>query len=297
MGEISNQNATHRIQNSFLKTNLRHYDFYHHSSSNKRGVAMLVKKNMGLEPVDTYKDQNENILLIKFQKDGVGIVLGSVYGPNTTDRIFYNNLSNFLEITNGCPVILAGDWNTTWDNSPPENNIDIANMVRSPNAANGALLRNLATHFNLTDPYRVMYPNVVNFSYSPFGVQRKNRSRIDFFVVSTSLINSMRDTGIFNAPISSMFDHKPIFLSFKNSGKNSSDKSNNKKRITNWFLDDNLIHMTVTLSTLQIFSKSIDENFHGETIVRLNRGINLLCSKMLSVLELREKTPLTQKIT
>jgi exonuclease III len=126
---------------------------------------------------------------------------------------------------------LAGDWNTTWDNSPPENNIDIANMVRSPNAANGALLRNLATNFNLTDPYRVMHPNVINFSYSPFGVQRKNRSRIDFFVVSTSLINNMRDTGIFNAPISSMFDHKPIFLSFKsaNSGSDSSDKLKSKK--------------------------------------------------------------------
>jgi hypothetical protein len=94
-----------------------------------------------------------------------------------------------------------------------------------------------------------------------------------------------------------MFDHKPIFLSFRsaNSGSDFSDKLKSKKRITNWFLDDNLIHMSVTLSTLQMYSKSIDENLHGETIVRLNRGINYLCSKMLSLLELRGKNSLNSE--
>jgi exonuclease III len=169
-----------------------------------------------------------------------------------------------LETLRGCPVILAGDWNTTWDNSPPESNIDISNMVRIPKAANGILLRNLASDFDLTDPYRVLHPNAVNFSYSPFGVQRKNRSRIDFFIISSSLVKNMRDSGIFNVPLSSMFDHKPIFLSFNNSStaENSQKNTGTKKRITNWFLDDNIVNMSVTLSTLQIYSKTIDENFH-----------------------------------
>jgi hypothetical protein len=103
----------------------------------------------------------------------------------------------------------------------------------------------------------------------------------------------MRDSGIFNAPLSSMFDHKPIFLSFNNSStENNQKNTGTKKRITNWFLDDNIVNMSVTLSTLQIYSKTIDENIHRETVEILNGSINLLCAKMLSVIELREKIAL-----
>jgi exonuclease III len=42
MGEIQNQSATHKITSAFQKTNLAHFDFYFNSSSNKRGVAMLI---------------------------------------------------------------------------------------------------------------------------------------------------------------------------------------------------------------------------------------------------------------
>jgi hypothetical protein len=46
MGEINNQSSTHRIQTAFLKTNLRGYDWYFHSTKNSRGVGMLIKKHL-----------------------------------------------------------------------------------------------------------------------------------------------------------------------------------------------------------------------------------------------------------
>jgi exonuclease III len=230
MGEISNQCSTHKINNAILKTNLRRYDSYFHSSSNKRGVAMFVKKSLEFVPISMFKDLDENLLLIKFAKEGVSFVLGSVYGPNQTDRTFFNNLSNFLMENRGCPVVLAGDWNTTWDNSPPPpNNIDIANMARTPNAANGNLLKELANRFELIDPFRVLFPGKICFSYSPFGTQRKNRSRLDFFLVSSRIMSSILDSGIFSAPLSSMFDHKPVFLTFTNVGTEKSNTGNKKK--------------------------------------------------------------------
>jgi hypothetical protein len=64
---------------------------------------------------------DENILIKKFSKNRGEIVLGAIYGPNTTNRTFYNNLTRYLTNNNNGPVVLAGDWNTTWDGSPPRN--------------------------------------------------------------------------------------------------------------------------------------------------------------------------------
>jgi exonuclease III len=171
----------------------------------------LVNKKLGFKKILEHKDLDENILIIRFEKNGAEFVLGSVYGPNSTDRTFYNNITNFLNQNLNLPVVLGGDWNTTWDNSAPDFNIDLSNMVRPPNAANGKLLRDLATRFNLTDPFRALFPDKIAFSYAPFGTQRKNRARLDFFVISSSLIQNISSCGIFSAPLSCMFDHKPVF--------------------------------------------------------------------------------------
>jgi exonuclease III len=210
MGEIGNRTSEFKVKSALLKTNLSKYDCYFHSTLNRRGVAMLIAKKLNMKELAQYKDLNENILIIKFEKDGGELCLGSVYGPNSTDRDFYNFITEILRKENGIPFLLGGDWNTTWDNSPPETNIDVHNMARTPNAANGKLLRNMAELFALTDPFRAINPNKSAFSYSPFGTQRKNCSRIDFFLISTDLLSAVTKCDIFSAQLSNMFDHKPI---------------------------------------------------------------------------------------
>jgi exonuclease III len=219
MGEIQNQNATHKISAALLKTKLADFDFFFNSSSNKRGVAMLIKKSLEFTIVNEFSDLDENILIKKFSKSGAEIILGAIYGPNTTNRTFYNNLTRYLSLNNTSPVVLAGDWNTTWDGSQQENNIDIINMARPPNATNGALLREMADNFNLVDPFRALNPDKIAFSYRPFGMQRKNMSRIDFFLVSSSLLEIISDSDVFSAHISSAFDHKPVSLYFTDKNK------------------------------------------------------------------------------
>jgi exonuclease III len=150
---------------------------------NKRGVAILITKKIKITIMEEYKDQSENILLLRALLDNTEIVLGSIYGPNTTDREFYRNIDSFLNRNKNIPVVLGGDWNTTWDNSPANVNIDVLGMARTPNIINGALLKELAEKHNLTDPFRILNPTKQSFSYSPFGSTRQNKSRLDFFVV------------------------------------------------------------------------------------------------------------------
>jgi exonuclease III len=217
-------------------------------------VAILVDKKLDFKPLRQYIGQNENALVIVFEKNGGEICLGSVYGPNNTDRDFYNFLTRVLEQINGTPVILGGNWNTTWDNSPPESNLGVHNMARTPNAANGKLLKHMSNLLSLTDPFRALNPNLQAFSYSPFGTQRKNRSRLDFFLISTSLVVNIMKCGIFSVQLSTMFDHKPVFMSFKDI---STQQFLPKKNvITNWFLGEPLVKMTAELAAFQVFSQT-----------------------------------------
>jgi exonuclease III len=211
MGQIINQQSTLKISTCLNKSNLRNHLFVHNSSSNKRGVAMLINKSLNPEIVDSFMDQQENILLMKIKLNGSEIVLGSIYGPNTTDRQFYRDLDKFLEKHSGCPVVLGGDWNATWSNLGPDENNDIMGMIRTPNVANGTMLKNLASKYDLTDPFRILYPTKKAFSYSPFGNTHTSQSRLDFFIASTTVLGNIQDCGIFPGKLSSQFDHKPVF--------------------------------------------------------------------------------------
>jgi hypothetical protein len=46
---------------------------------------MLINKKLKIEPIEIFKDQIENLLVINFYKGG-RVVLGSIYGPNNMDN-------------------------------------------------------------------------------------------------------------------------------------------------------------------------------------------------------------------
>jgi exonuclease III len=286
LGELGGGNggASHKVTTTILKSKLNGHIFIHNSTGQKRGVAILISKH--LEPVilDEYKDQMENILLIKVRINGNELVLGSLYGPNATDRTFYRGITDFLTKHQSVPVLLGGDWNVTWDTSPPESNIDIYQMARPPNIANSRMLHALADFFELTDPYRVLHPTRKAYSYQPFGTQRKNQSRIDFFLVSSSLLNNVVQCEIFPSQLTKQFDHKPISIVL---GKTEFIIN---KGLKNWYLDDELVKMSTELSVLQIFLNAIDnrtpEDINYNQI--LTNAVNMLSNIFRQCLKLRE---------
>jgi exonuclease III len=185
---------------------------YHHSTGNGRG---LIAISLNVAVNQCWKDQTENAIIMDVTLDDCKLTLGSVYGPNNTGREFYRFLRDTLTRTNGTYKILGGDWNTVCDNRPPQYNIDIINMVSVPNAVNSNLLDELCTDFTLSDPYRTLYPTRIDFTYSPFGHVRNNRSRIDFFLVTNNLIPMLDECAISSTVTTSLFDHKCISLYIK----------------------------------------------------------------------------------
>jgi exonuclease III len=189
------------------------YNMHHNSKVNKRGVGILISNNLQYSILREFKDEKCNILGLKTNLCGSEVLLISIYGPNTDDKGFYNFLKQVLGECAGIPVICAGAWNATYCTDPGTGNIDIINMNSPPSYIRSCWLAEICDEFNLTDPYRALHFDRIDFTYVP-RTGARNRSRIDFFLLSDSLLMLANKCNISDSIQTDLFDHKSIFLSF-----------------------------------------------------------------------------------
>jgi exonuclease III len=99
------------IKKMFLNNPYEKYDFFFNSSMNKRGVGILLKKNKNFVILEQLNSEDENAILLRTTLGGTEVILISIYGPNSNDPEFFNNLCTWLNRYNNIPIIIAGDWN------------------------------------------------------------------------------------------------------------------------------------------------------------------------------------------
>jgi exonuclease III len=188
------------------------YTLHHHSQKNSRGVGILVKKSLNFLCLDSERDPSgeDNFILLKAEINGSTVILGSIYGPNNRDNNFFANLSNSIERLGDFPVVIGADWNATLSCLPVDDNPDVLNMRELPNLAHSRKIAELCVKFNLADPFRLLYPNRLDYSFAPWGNVRNNRSRLDFFLISQTIVESVAECNIKPAVQSKLFDHKAI---------------------------------------------------------------------------------------
>ena len=197
-------------------------------------------------------------MVVKIRISGQTFILGSVYGPNQPNRQFFSGLKksiNKLKANQNTQIIIGGDWNCTWDSSNVELNLDVFNMAAVPNLQNSQSLQQLCATLDLCDPYRILYPNKRDYTYRPFGNLRVNRSRLDFFVISSSLIENICDTTISPIPLCNLFDHCNVRL---NIGPNIREKYS--VTLSNRFLGEKILELAIQSTTVRTHLLSLNEN-------------------------------------
>jgi len=224
------------------------YNLILHSTQNKRGVGMMIKKSLCLSEINRTYDRDENYLAISLQDPaGKTFICCAVYGPNNRDDNFFDRLEQGLRTLGNFPMIIGGDWNCTFSDASVETNIDCLNMTNVPNAAHSRKIRLLCENLDLTDPFRILWPNTKKFSYFPRNVNQINRSRIDFFLMSSCLITKLSRCDINSMPNCKAFDHATILLDFRNAGT----RNGGNRRIYNSILSDPDIDIVVKLTVLE----------------------------------------------
>ena len=179
------------------------YNIYHNSLGPNRGTAILISSKLNTELINTVGDPLGNFIIIKCKINDKLMCLGSIYGPNLDENILIYDQIEQKVIEQDCEsIILGGDWNCTWDCAGVDSNIDVLDMASIPSKNRSERLKKLCNKLKLTDPYRVFYPTKRDFTYIPAILQNTNRSRLDFFCISKTLINKVgnsQSTALFPA--------------------------------------------------------------------------------------------------
>ena len=109
--------------------------FYYNSTLPKHGVGIIVRNNVNMIVHSRYADASENILLMNCTINDVHVILGSVYGPNTNQESFFEDLTAGLNSFPKVPVILGREWNTTKLAAPVRDNLDVIFLQDIPSLA------------------------------------------------------------------------------------------------------------------------------------------------------------------
>ena len=198
------------------------YNVYHTFSKVRKGysgVAVFSK----LTPLSVHYGLLEN----KYDEEGRVITLEfsnfyyvACYVPNAGDGLkrldfrmeFEIRMANYLKSLDLVkPVIYAGDLNVAHkeiDLKNPKANVNNPGFTIEERNAFSKLLE-----YNFIDTYRYKYPNEVKYSWWSyrFNARANNAGwRIDYFVVSDSIKDKIRDMIIHNEILGS--DHCPIEL-------------------------------------------------------------------------------------
>jgi exonuclease III len=251
---LGNRNLTTSkgdISNLFLINNNRSYRLHSNSSLHKRGVGILVASDLDFVIDESELDPGENYILLRASLNGSVFIIGSIYGPNEHNPEFFQSLYRAIIRLGNHPILIGGDFNCTVSADPVDNNPDCFNMASLPNYRHTVYLNEFCEALNLVDPFRLLHPTLKKYSYKPYGNMRKNRSRIDFFLISTNLANDNIDCNIADHTLGTCFDHWPVFLTFPN--PHIPNRGVKKLQISNSILQDPDIDIVVWYSVFETY--------------------------------------------
>ena len=257
---LNSTKQNYAIHDLEKKCSLKGYDLFFNSKGSSRGVGILISKKLVYTVSDTLSDFDDNYLILCTTIGDHKINLVSIYGPNDNNCDFFDNLEQDLRVLDGSPLIVGGDWNATWDSSPVNSNIDVLNMVNIPSRVRSEKIKRLSILFNLTDPYRALNPDKFEYTFVPNIAQHINRSRLDFFLVTKSLLNDCKNCTIEPSISCSLFDHKMVTLNFKKDIKKNKQKIND----TILFNEDLGTYVKCHVIDCYINHSSITQNFSLE---------------------------------
>jgi len=190
------------------------YKLLHNSNSSSRGVGILIKKQIyeKLTILRVKRSEDNNFIILHVSIKNCEVVFCAVYGPNRDGEIaFFENLKNELR-GYSCPIICGGDWNATYDASPVHANLDVINMRNLPSIVRTNKILDMCNELNLLEPYRTLFPNKTEYTFIPSGINDTNRSRLDFFIMSSGILGTGTGVRIPNGLATTLFDHKSVQL-------------------------------------------------------------------------------------
>lgn len=171
---------THLLSSDLLKIQRRWAGQVYSASytSNARGVITLIHKSIPFKVSKVTPDGAGRYLILQGSITDVNINLVNLYGPNSDNPKFFEELFLLLAQMPGY-FLIGGDFNTTLSI-----NLDRLKGMDNTHTQCRKTLHNFMQDLDLCDPWRRKYPNKSEFSC--FSSSTKSYSHIDYFLVSNN---------------------------------------------------------------------------------------------------------------
>ena len=189
--------------------NFSNYQAIINSSNDSRGTLIAYKSSLNIKILNTYFDEDENLIILTIDSGAVIFNLVNIYLG--TDAQNFNTLDlmrAYLENSGTHNILIFGDLNNYFDTKDVfYNNPVNDNTFRPPNPANLRKLNFIMSNLELMDVFRHKNPQAQTFSFKPFG-NDNYMSRLDYCLASPIF---KHNCNIEYGPIhSTLFDHAAV---------------------------------------------------------------------------------------
>uniref|UniRef100_A0A3B5LIS1 exodeoxyribonuclease III n=1 Tax=Xiphophorus couchianus TaxID=32473 RepID=A0A3B5LIS1_9TELE len=172
-----------------------------HCSGRKRGVAILIHRQINFTETLVHKDKEGRFILVNGIIDGTSVSFVNVYAPNEDVPGFIKSVFNMIAEYSSGLLIMGGDFNCVMSN------IDRHPASRTPISKMGKMLKNMSVEAGLVDIWRSKFPKDRNFTF--YSNRHASYSRIDYFFTAKAELHRIEDITILPITIS---DHAPVTL-------------------------------------------------------------------------------------
>ena len=164
-------------------------NFHSCFTSRSRGTSILFSNRLPYTLISNMNSDCGNFHTVACSINNESFLFVNVYGPNTDNPGFYEELGNNIAKFNVDFIVIAGDLNFVIDPTTDSLNYVGENNIRAKQA-----FLDLTYKFGLIDAWRVTHPGDRQYSWkrrTPL-----NAGRLDMFFVSDELLNSLTDVEI-----------------------------------------------------------------------------------------------------
>jgi len=190
--------------------------FWHHGTSSSRGVAILISSGLPIStPKVAHQDLEGRILSISFNsEEGFPWEVMAVYAPCEPPNrapFFQGPFAHACAHTApGSARLVAGDWNCVTslaDFSSPH-----PLPQQNSRLIGGTDLQGVQTTYGLTDVWRVLHPQEVDFTRVTHSQHSSSFGRTTRWLVSQELLDESWEASCVHTPGQLPGDHAPVQL-------------------------------------------------------------------------------------
>ena len=193
------------VEHEKLKRSWADKIFYSsHQSGRKRGVSILIHRQVNFTPTKIHKDSVGRFILVNGSIDGIQVSLMNIYAPNEDEPGFIRTIfTAILQHSNGI-LLLGGDFNCVMsqfmDRQPPS---------KTPTPRMSKMLKHLSAESGMVDVWRSKFPKGRDFTF--YSHRHSAYSRIDLFFTTKAELHRIESITILPITVS---DHAPLTLTW-----------------------------------------------------------------------------------